>query len=118
MDPITGPTLVLEAWKVGGIAGGLVALIALIVWLGWKDARADKRRLIATVERCQEGRDNLLEKTASLIANNNHALSRLGESIDQQTLAMRDRPCLKDPTPPGGHRHPFPTPRPQTDHRI
>ncbi len=110
MDPIT-PTLVLEAWKVGGIVGGLLAIIGLIVWLGWKDSRARERRQSHAIEECQAKHVEIASATATIVANNTNAMLQLCQ-------AMGDRPCLKDPTPPGGHRHPFPTPRPPTDNRF
>lgn len=117
MDPIT-PTLVLEAWKVGGIVAALLVILGFVLWLGWKDSRARERRMSAALEKCQDGHTKIATECATALANNTAAVDRLNDSTSALVDVLRDRPCLKDPTPPHGHRHHFPTPRPPTDRRT
>lgn len=114
MDPISGPTLVLEAWKVGGIVAALLAIIALIVYLGWKDSKsreadsqARELRMAEALDNCQSKHVEIAATTATALANNTNAMTELCN-------VMRDRPCLKDPTPTRPHSQipDFRTPRP------
>lgn len=111
------PTIVLEAYKVGGLALVLMLIIGWLIYLGWKDAKADKKRLLAEIAKCHDSHGAMLETTTGLIVNNNHAMNRIADSTDGLTAAIRDRPCLKDPTPPNGSAAQFRTPRPPIDHR-
>jgi uncharacterized protein HemX len=96
------PTVLIDAYKVGGIVLLLLIGLALIVWQWIKDGRERESRLSTAIENCQKSHAETAANTATLIANNTNAMESLDATTKTLTQVMRERPCLKEPTPPGG----------------
>jgi uncharacterized membrane-anchored protein YhcB (DUF1043 family) len=98
MDPVT-PTILVEAYKAGGIVLVLLVAIGLLIYLGYKDQKARESRMSAALDACQaKGEENTKEVTTAII-NNTNMMNTLCD-------VMRDRPCLKEPSPAYGNHIP------------
>lgn len=100
------PTLVVDAYKVGGIAGVLLLAIGVIVWFGWKQSAAREQRMSDALDKCQANHVNMAATTATALANNTTAMNANTEATKALCDVMRERPCLKDQSPASGTRLP------------
>lgn len=96
------PGLVIEAWKVGGIAAALLLVLLLVIWAVWKDGQKRETRLVTAIKasqaetaECREKHTEVAVSYATLAANNTLAMQAL-------CAVLRERPCLMDKTPPLG----------------
>lgn len=92
------PTLFIDAYKAGGFALLLVMILVVVIYGIHRANLAREERMAKALDVCQQSHASTAASTATLIANNTNAMNALCE-------VMRDRPCLKEPTPAKAHAH-------------
>lgn len=96
------PTIVIEAYKAGGVVLVLLIAVALLVTHLLRASSAREARMAEALDKCQESHVAIATTSTAALTNNTNALAAIDESTKTLTQVMRERPCFKDPTPPGG----------------
>lgn len=99
MDPVS-LQVVSEVWHAAGAIGVLILLLSVVIYAGYRDAKAREKSLVKVATSCQEKHDELIEKvigvavrSANAIENNSKSMDKICEVVDTEFKRRGDTPA-------------------------
>jgi hypothetical protein len=110
MDPVSLGALISKLYQIGGLVLVQTIIMAGFFWYFRLDSLKREERMAKALEGCQKDRADFNVAATSALMEHSQSVKENTSATQALTGVMRDRPCLKDPTPIHGHQ--FSTPRP------